>query len=222
MNYNFDIQEAAKYGLDEAVMLNNFKFWLRKNTVSNINIHDGKAWTYNSKRAYAELFPFWSEMQVKRILKSLIDQGVLITGNYNKIKFDRTLWYAVKDPLMLELPVGSNEPMEQSIRTNTTVQTNQPIPDNKTQIENNNNGFSSFWEKYGKVGNRQQAERAWNRLSGKDKKAASELLEQFRNGLPEFQERGLNIHASTYLNQKRWEDEPSHIASADDFMKGVK
>jgi len=221
MNYNFDIQDAINYGVDEAIMLTNFKFWLRRNKANNKHIHNGRVWTYNSRKAFAELFPFWSEMQVKRILKSLVEQGVLVTGNYNKLNLDRTLWYAVRLEEMLELPIVPNELMHKVEPPNALGETTPPIPDNKTQIENNN-GFSSFWEKYGKVGNRQQAERAWNRLSGKDKKAASELLEQFRNGLPEFQERGLNIHASTYLNQKRWEDEPSHIASADDFMKGVK
>jgi len=93
---------------------------------------------------------------------------------------------------------------------------------NTKEEDNKNNGFSSFWENYGKVGNKQQAERAWNRLSGIGKKAASELLEQFRDGLPAFQERGLNIHASTYLNQKRWEDESQKDAPVANQFAGGK
>ena len=67
MNYNFDIEIATKIGVDEAIMLNNFVFWLTKNKANNKNLFDGNFWTFNSVRAYCELFPFWKESQIKRI-----------------------------------------------------------------------------------------------------------------------------------------------------------
>ena len=73
MNYNFNVEIATRIGVDEAIMLNNFVYWLLKNKANNKNFFDGNYWTFNSVRAYSELFPFWNETQIRRILKSLID-----------------------------------------------------------------------------------------------------------------------------------------------------
>jgi hypothetical protein len=97
MNYSFDIDVAKKYGLDEAIMIYNFQFWIMKNRACGKHEHDGHTWTYNSVKAFSELFPFWNEDKIKRILSSLRDQKVLITGNYNQNAYDRTLWYAFED-----------------------------------------------------------------------------------------------------------------------------
>ena len=97
MNYVFDIEYATEYGLEESIMLQNFMFWISKNKANEKNYHDGHYWTFNSIRAYSELFPFWNEMKIKRILTSLVEKGVLIKGNYNKLPYDRTNWYAFAD-----------------------------------------------------------------------------------------------------------------------------
>ncbi len=94
MNYSFDIEIAKKYGVNEAIIYNNILFWIRHNKVNNKNFHDGRYWTFNSQRAFAELFPFWTERQIRTALDNLVNQGVLIKGNYNKVKWDKTTWYA--------------------------------------------------------------------------------------------------------------------------------
>ena len=35
MNYNFNVEIATKIGVDEAIMLNNFVYWLAKNKANN-------------------------------------------------------------------------------------------------------------------------------------------------------------------------------------------
>lgn len=97
MNYNFDSELAKQFGVNEAIMLGNFIFWLRKNKANNENFFDGTWWTYNSVKAYSELFEFWSADQIKRILKSLVDQGVLIVANYHEDKYNRSNWYALSN-----------------------------------------------------------------------------------------------------------------------------
>lgn len=47
--------------------------------------------------AYAELFPYWSKRQIERIIKSCKEKELIITGNFNKTAYDRTMWYAVGD-----------------------------------------------------------------------------------------------------------------------------
>lgn len=96
-HFSFDVQTATDYGVDEAIMIQNFIFWIEKNLAGGRHYHDGRTWTYNTQEAFTFLFPFWSYKQIRRIVDSLIKQNVLITGNYNKHSFDRTLWYAFKD-----------------------------------------------------------------------------------------------------------------------------
>jgi len=124
----FNTDLAARFGVNEAIMLENFKFWIIKNKADNKNIHEGKAWTYNSKKYYAVLYHFWTYEQVKRILASLKKQEVLITGNYNKHTYDRTLWYSFSDTYYTEFTIVGNATMDSGKSNNAKVETQQPIP----------------------------------------------------------------------------------------------
>lgn len=77
--------------LDEAVILQQIHYWLEK----RLNINDGYSWVYNSMVEWNKQFPWLSLKTLKRKFKSLEDKGLLITGNYNKAKFDRTKWYRI-------------------------------------------------------------------------------------------------------------------------------
>lgn len=116
MFYGFDTDIARDYGVNEAIMLQNLYFWLQKNRASQRNYHDGRYWTYNSHRAIAQQFPFWSERQVRYLLDKLVAKGLLLKGNYNAHKYDRTLWYAFTDQgealFGLGDPPGPESPME--------------------------------------------------------------------------------------------------------------
>lgn len=94
MQHYFDVDIAKEYGVLEAILLNNFLHWIEKNKANGKNYYDGYYWTYNSTRAFNELFPYVSERQIKNALKHLREEGILQTGNYNKVAYDRTLWYA--------------------------------------------------------------------------------------------------------------------------------
>jgi len=100
MNYYFDIKYATLYGLDEAIFLQNIIYWIEKNKASNKNFHDNKYWTYASAESFTLLFPFWTRRQVERIIISLVDQKLIIIGNYNKFGFDKTRWFSLVDDSM--------------------------------------------------------------------------------------------------------------------------
>ena len=141
MNYSFNTQHAVQYGLDEAVMLHNLLFWLAKNKANGSNIHDGKAWTYNSASAFTQLFPFWKERKIARILVSLEEQGAVESGCYNKAGYDKTKWYS--SPLLDSLTnsVQSNDqicPIDTPDLSNRLTSYVQPIPNSKQHIENSN------------------------------------------------------------------------------------
>ena len=93
----FDVEIAKRYGINCAVILQNIWHWVRKNEANDVNRHDGRYWTYNSTKAFQELFPYLSQKQIETALKKLRDEEIIVTGNYNVMKYDRTLWYAITD-----------------------------------------------------------------------------------------------------------------------------
>ena len=91
---------AERYGFEEAVFLDSIVYWYRTNRANNRNFRDGRWWTYNSIKAFEEIFPWWSAKQIRRIANSCRDQGALIAGEYNEDRRDRSLWYAPGDELL--------------------------------------------------------------------------------------------------------------------------
>ena len=91
---------AERYGFEEAVFLDAIVFWYRTNKAENRNFRDGRWWTYNSIKAFEEVFPWWSTKQLRRIANSCRDQGALIAGEYNEDRRDRSLWYTPGDELL--------------------------------------------------------------------------------------------------------------------------
>ena len=133
MEHSFNIYIAERYGIPSAVLLKNIYFWIEKNRANETNFYDGYYWTYNSKKAFADLFPYLNPRQIDYALKKLIDDGLLITGNYNKVAYDRTLWYAITKK---GYSILQNCEMETTKKGNGNPENEQPIPDKNT-VENN-------------------------------------------------------------------------------------
>ncbi len=91
---------AARYGFEEAVFLHSLMFWYRTNRANDRNFRDGRWWTYNTIKAFEDIFPWWSAKQIRRIADSCREQGALVTGNYNQDRRDRTVWYSPGDELL--------------------------------------------------------------------------------------------------------------------------
>lgn len=126
MEHSFDIDIAREIGINSAILLKHFSFWLAKNEANNANFYDGTYWTYNSVKAYSKLFPYLSEKQVRTAIQTLVDKGILKTGNYNKSAYDRTLWYALTDYGKSILPKSQ---IHLPYRENGDIQKGKPIPD---------------------------------------------------------------------------------------------
>lgn len=160
MEHSFDIDIAKRYGIPAAVLLKNIHFWIEKNRANEQNFYDGYYWTYNSKKAFAELFPYMTSRQIDYALQKLIDDGLIITGNYNKVAYDRTLWYAITK---LGYSILQNCEMETTKMLNGNAENVQPIP-NINAVENTgnkpnkkkeraapaNNSFDNLIEQYSK------------------------------------------------------------------------
>lgn len=97
MEHRFDVELAQKYGIEAAIVIKNFQFWIANNKDKNQNFYDGRTWTYNTLEEFSDLFPYWSKYKIHRIFDTLVEQKILIKGNYNQNTHNRTLWYAFSD-----------------------------------------------------------------------------------------------------------------------------
>ena len=103
---------AVVYGMEEAVFLDAIMFWYRTNrgNGSPVHCHDGRWWTYNSVRAFEDIFPWWNAGQIRRIIARCKEKGALLSGNFNRDQRDRTVWYSPSDELLALYgePIGEN------------------------------------------------------------------------------------------------------------------
>lgn len=147
MEHHFNTEYALRYGIEEAIVINNLQFWITKNIANKKHFIENRTWTYNSYKAFSEIFPYWNEHKMKRILDSLVEKGILLRENYNKSGYDRTCWYAFKDQSsflqncnnhIAELQNGFNEsatpiPYNNTVN-NTSINTNKIYNDKQSFV----------------------------------------------------------------------------------------
>lgn len=133
MQHHFEVEIAEKYGVNAAIILENMRFWLAKNEANETNFHDGRCWTYNSIKAFETLFPYMSSSSISRTLKKLEEENLIITGNYNKVAYDRTKWYAFTDKarqlFKMTDSISHFDQMESAEMQNGFSDLTEPIPD---------------------------------------------------------------------------------------------
>ena len=196
--HRFNVQVAQAYGVNEAIILENISFWQAKNEANNHNFNDGRYWVYNSIKAFDKLFPYWSKGQITRLLKNLEDAEALVSGNYNKISYDRTKWYSLKREIHL------------LISGNGFVDFGKPIPDSNPDsnpdIKNIQKDFAIFWEAYPKKVMKGNAESTFIKFA---KTVNLEtLLEGIKNSSQLHREdKQYMPNAQAWLNGKGWLDE---------------
>jgi hypothetical protein len=103
MEHSFNVQFAQKYGIEEAIIVHNFYFWLRKNIANEKHLHNGRYWTYNSNNAFTKLFPYINKTKIFRVLKHLEECDIILKDNFNTNVWDKTLWYSFSDHGLYEL-----------------------------------------------------------------------------------------------------------------------
>ena len=95
---------ACKVGINEAIILQQIHYWCENNRKTNRNFHDGRYWTYNTFDQWAEQFPWLTKRHIQNLFAKLEKSGYLISGNYNKMKMDRTKWYTLDYEKIKENP----------------------------------------------------------------------------------------------------------------------
>lgn len=127
----FDSQIAQEYGVNAAIIFQNLAYWIEHNRANETNFYDGRYWTYNSVRAFTELFPYLTDKQIRGALKKLEEGGMILVGNYNKSAYDRTRWYALTEK---GLSIYTKGQMNFADRENENAHEGEPIPDINTDV----------------------------------------------------------------------------------------
>ena len=87
----FSPKLAAVVGTKEAIFLRQLDFRLQ---ISK-NIKAGHKWVYNTYDDWVKEFPCWTARVIRRIVKKLEAEGILISSTYNKMPMDKTKWYRI-------------------------------------------------------------------------------------------------------------------------------
>ncbi|MFK4784365.1 hypothetical protein [Fusobacterium sp. MFO224] len=159
MNHSFNVELAEEYGIEEAILIENIAFWIKKNMTNNKNYIDGNYWVYNSYKSFNELFPYINPKKIQRVLMKLEKLNVIRSGSFNKLSYDRTKWYTIISTKVKKLYsliasndfiskdnmsngcsqnvqcTGTNCPMDTPKMSNGRGQSVQPIPDIKSVIK---------------------------------------------------------------------------------------
>ena len=207
--HSFDPADAVEYGILEAVLLSNIRWWVAKNASNNKHWYNGHYWTYNSAKAFAKLFPYASQQQIQRALRKLELSGIVHVGNFNSNPYDHTKWYTapIKGEYdrshLIDRPLFDDQPSNTDI--NQIKTTRKRTTDNPF--------FDAFWSAYPRKTNKGFAKQIFLKLSVDQALLDKMLLaigqqkktEQWKN--PQY-----IPHPSTWLNGERWEDEVASTA----------
>lgn len=171
MEHAFNTNIATKYDVNIALLIQHFKHWTLNNLANKRNLHEGLCWTYNTVQAFCEIFHYWTRHQIEHLLKKAEAQELIVSGNHNQNKYDRTKWYALTpkvyhfyeelqtDAFMerlyssispdsemhkcLNLPISENSEIEFANFRNLFRRIPKPIPDTKPDTDPNINNIGT-------------------------------------------------------------------------------
>lgn len=128
--HSFSVDVAKEVGVNAAILLQSIKWWCDKNRANGKHLHNGLWWTYNSVKAWEELYPYLGKSAINSALSKLEERGYIAVGNYNKSAYDRTKWYAITEDGMSLFgeSICRNREMEDSEIVNPTLDFGEPIP----------------------------------------------------------------------------------------------
>jgi hypothetical protein len=226
---SFNTNIACTYSVNTAIFVQQLAQWTFVNLANNRNIHDGHCWSYNSQEALSIIFPYWSRQNLRTIINHCIEQGLVIQGNYNKKKYDKTTWYALTEKglsffpelqnIEQKLSEKSNETSETHASTdwlestNPLVEINQAIPTNNSTNKKviykyitKKPAFDLFWSVYPMKKAKQMCWQYWDRH--KLEKHSEEIMQALQKQIASDDHflKGYIRNPLKYLREEGWLD----------------
>lgn len=170
MVHTFDVEVARQYGINAAILLQYINFCCENKKANNQDFYDNMFWMYNTRKAFFELFPYMSDHKIRTALEKLIENELIVKGNYNKKGYDQTSWYAITEKGMSLI---KKCPMEYTKMSNGICKNVQPIPVNnplnkKINKKDFESEFRMFWEQYPNKFNREQTYKNFIKTAKRD------------------------------------------------------
>lgn len=201
---------------DKAIILQQIDYWLEHSN----NIRDGYKWVYNSVADWQKQFLWISPSTLTRKLKSLEDQGLLITGNYNKRKFDKTKWYRIDydEFNKIEKAFSQNDQTIMSFWVNGVSQNDitntREYTDNNTDIINSNKfDYNEFIEWFNELADKNFRNVETNRQYTKED--IVNVIEYKVNEWKDSEEMNKYLRFSTLLSPNNFE---RYLQDAKEFL----
>jgi len=217
--HTFNATIAGQYGVNGAIMVHNIHYWVNTNRANDRNLQEGRYWTYNSVKAFDQLFPYWTSPQIRRILDKLVSDGAILKESYNKVAYDQTKWYTLSDKVLhyydqihltklangldgISKPIPDSKPdskpKERKEKASTTKK--GPMDGNYTE------DFEHIWELYPRKIGKAKAFDKWKALTKEEQAKTEEAIPLYAKSVEDGEPKFIK-HLSTWLNQRVWEDE---------------
>lgn len=104
---------AIELGLDSALVIQQFQYWLKINEEAGKNYFEEKYWTCSSLDEIQKRdFPFFSKTKLKNIINGLVSNGYLCKKQLNLDKFNHTNFYTINYKKIEELEKNCEEKQE--------------------------------------------------------------------------------------------------------------
>lgn len=86
-------------GTCSSLLIQQIYYW----TLKKQHSHEGHYWCYNTYQTWADQLRAFDPKTIYRALTSLREKGIVRVGNFNKHKYDKTLWYRVDSQALLKV-----------------------------------------------------------------------------------------------------------------------
>lgn len=99
---SFSTVVAIALGERAAMIIQEIHHWVSEHFRAKDKryLYDGAYWIWNSYKQWKKTFPFIPEPSLKKIILGLESQGILVSGEFNKNRGDRTKWYRINYDLL--------------------------------------------------------------------------------------------------------------------------
>lgn len=229
MIFQFNTEIAKVTGnADEAAFVHHIYYWVSWNRARDKNFRDGKYWTYSSMQDFVKdnLFDYLTVRQIERIIRNCVAKGLIETESYNTDRRDQTKWYTVTDSVDC---IYANGEMQTRDCVTPFHQTVKCINETDKRTNKRNTDilplFDRFWGAYPRKVSKADASKAFAKLNP-DEQVVEKMLRalDWQKRLPEWtKDSGRYVpYPATWLNGRRWEDEPEEQPQAKTAKRKVE
>lgn len=182
MEHKFNVELACKYGIEEAIIIDNIYYWIKKNIANAKHHYEDRYWTYNTANAFTEIFPYISQTKIYRILTKLEQENVILKRKFNRDKHIQTNWYSFTNDGLLILEQEKYDisnisdhfaNLQNGICKKEKCITNSIITNKKEEIDKSihekDNLFEECWLEYKRKGSKKKSKEYWDKLSNDEK-----------------------------------------------------